>query len=108
MNPDEGKIVFVGDGPTCTGFRLCGLENTYPLDGLEAEKKIEGLLASEDIGIIIVNEKIMQGIDWKLKRKIERLARPVVIAVPDKSGPAAQTDSLRSMIKKALGFELMK
>ena len=36
-------------------------------------------------------------------------AKAVVIAVPDKDGPMEQgEDSLRSIVKKALGFELIK
>ncbi|HLC93096.1 MAG TPA: V-type ATP synthase subunit F [archaeon] len=125
------SIAVVADGPTCTGFRLAGVQMVFPIEALEAQKdatqgkaaenksagggqiaaeqKIEELLADEGIGIMIVSEKTMGAMDWRLKKKIERLAKPVVIAVPDKSGPVAnETDSLRSMVKKALGFELMK
>jgi vacuolar-type H+-ATPase subunit F/Vma7 len=108
MNQDEGKIVVIGDSPTCTGFRLAGLEMVMPLSGRDAEAKIEELLERQDVSIIIVNEKIMNFVDWRLKRKIEKTAKPVVIAIPDKEGPSEETDSLRSMVKKALGFELMK
>ncbi len=102
------RIAVVADGPTCTGFRLAGIRDVHLAEGKEAEAKIEELLADPGTGIVIVNEKIMNGADWRLKKKIERLAKPVVIAVPDKGGPAEQGDSLRAMIKKALGFELMK
>ncbi|MBI4210581.1 MAG: V-type ATP synthase subunit F [Candidatus Diapherotrites archaeon] len=105
------RIAVVADGPTCTGFRLAGVpaESTFPAEGAAAEKKIEELLASEETGILIVSEKAMNGMDWRLKKRIERLAKPVVIAIPDKDGPAAEKgDSLREMVKKALGFELMK
>ena len=105
---DEGKIVVIGDSPTCTGFRLAGLEMVLPLKGKEAEAKIEELLGSQEIAIIIVNERIMNDADWRLKRRIEKTAKPVVITIPDKEGPSEETDSLRSMVKKALGFELMK
>ena len=135
------SIAVVADGPTCTGFRLAGVQNVYPVEALSAaksekemqagakpspsspsedgvlsrreqtaaEEKIEALLSDEGTGIVIVNEKTMDAMDWRLKKKIERLAKPVIIAVPDKSGPMEQKgDSLRNMVKKALGFELMK
>jgi len=105
----DGKqnIVVVADGPTCTGFRLAGVENIYPREGIEAVKKIEELLEEESTGILIVNEKIMEQVDWQLKKRIEKIAKPVVITVPDKDGPREQQGSLKEMIKKALGFELM-
>ncbi|VVB99561.1 V-type ATP synthase subunit F [uncultured archaeon] len=102
------KIVVVADGPTCTGFRLAGIQEIFPREGREAEAKIEELLGTEDTGIIITSEAIMEKMDWRLKKRIERQAKPVVIAVPDKGGPVAgEADSLKSQIKKALGFEIM-
>lgn len=104
----DGKIVVVGDSPTCSGFRLVGIEEVFVLDGNEAEEKIIELLSDESVSIIIVNEKVLASLDWRLKRRIDRTAKPVVISVPDKNGPLSSEDSLKSMIKKALGFELMK
>ncbi len=102
-------ISVVADGPTCTGFRLAGVRSVFAKQGKEAEAKIEELLASEESGIIIVPEKLMSELDWRLRKRIERMAKPVVIAIPGKGGPLGQeTDSLRNMVKKALGFELMK
>lgn len=108
MENEFGKIIVVADGPTCTGFRLAGVQDIFPREGKEAEAKIEELMDSEDAGVIITSEKIMDGLDWRLKKKLDRAARPVVIAVPGKSGPMEQKDSLASQVKKALGFEIMK
>src|SRR3989338_253801 len=101
MDNELGKIVVVADGPTCTGFRLAGIQEIYPREGREAESKIEELMASEDTGIIITSEKLMDSLDWRLKKKIERAAKPVIIAVPDKGGPMEQkADSLKSQIRR--------
>lgn len=108
MENELGKIVVVADGPTCTGFRLAGIQDVFPREGKDAEQKIEELMDSQDAGVIITSEKIMDSLDWRLKKKLDRAARPVVIAVPDKNGPMEQKDSLASQVKKALGFELMK
>ena len=107
-NMEKQKIVVVGDGPTCTGFRLAGVEHVFPKEGREAEEKVRELLEVESTGILIINEKILENIDWKLKQKIERIAKPVVITVPDKDGAIGQKDSLNAMIKRALGFDLAK
>ncbi|HIH10518.1 MAG TPA: hypothetical protein HA254_07690 [Candidatus Diapherotrites archaeon] len=108
-NELKHTIAVVADGPTCTGFRLAGVQNVFPRQGKEAEQKIEELLGSEEVGILIVNERAFGSMDWRLKRRIERMAKPVVIPVPDKDGPAVQeSGSLAEMVKRALGFELMK
>ena len=104
----KDSIVVVADSPTCTGFRLAGVQKAFFGLGKEAETKINELIALPDVGIIVVNENIIDSLDWRLKKKIERLAKPVIIAVPDKGGPSEQAASLKSMIKRALGFELLK
>ena len=102
------KIVVVADGATCTGFRLAGVQEVFPREGKEAEEKITELLSGPETGILIVNERALDALDWRLKARIERLAKPVVIAVPDKNGAMElKGDSLKNMVKKALGFDLM-
>ena len=100
------KILVIADSQTCIGYRLAGVKETHALDGKQAEKKLEELLEQENIGIIVVNEKTITQMDWRLKKKIDRIAKPVVIAVPGKEGPSEEAESLKKMISKALGFEL--
>ena len=102
------RIIVIGDGPTCTGFKLAGIEDVYPVEIEQAEAKIEALLSNEKVGIMIVNERLLEKLNWILKKKIDRIAKPVVIAVPDKEGAIQQEDSLNNMIKKAHGFDVMK
>lgn len=102
------KIIVVGDSATAIGFRLAGVTEVYIAEGKEAEKRLVSLLDRENAGIIVVNEGVLAGLDWRLKKKIEGLAKPVIVGVPDKSGPSAEVESLGEMIKRALGFELAK
>ncbi|MBI4399557.1 V-type ATP synthase subunit F [Candidatus Micrarchaeota archaeon] len=102
------KIFVLADKPTCIGFRLAGVENCHVAEGKDAERKLEELMNNEDVGVIVVNEKLLAQIDWKLKKKIDTTARPAVVPVPDKHGPSSEVESLGDMIKKALGFELIK
>ena len=104
----EDKVVVVADKYTSLGFRLAGVEEAFPLEGREAEKKVEELLGSEGVGIIVINEKLLASMDWRLKKRIESAAKPTVVAVPDKSGRAEEAESLKEMVKRALGFELLK
>lgn len=100
------KIIVIGDSATATGFRLAGVSEVYIAEAKEAEKRLVSLLERENAGIIIVNEAVLAGLDWRLKKRIEALAKPVIVGVPGKSGPSAEVESLRDMIKRALGFEL--
>ena len=101
------EIAVVGTEETCTGFRLGGVQKVYNAGTMDAGKKIEELLGMDGIGIIIVNEKILEKIDFRLKKLIGRTAKPVVIAVPDKDGASSEAENLKALVKRAIGFELV-
>ena len=104
----KDKIAAVGDEAMLTGFKLAGIENVHPAaDSSEGERIVQQLLSDPELGIVIVSEDIVEGFDWKVKKRIEAAARPVVITVPGRKGPAEQSESLAMLVKRALGFDLM-
>jgi V/A-type H+-transporting ATPase subunit F len=105
---EKEKIAVIADNPTVVGFRLAGVEHTFTLTGKEAEQKLSELLSDPSYGIIIIHEKLMESIDWKLKKRIEATAKPIVIAIPDAGGPIEQSESISMLIKRALGLDLKK
>jgi len=100
------KIIVIGDAPMVAGFRLAGVTEAYVAEGKSAEKKIAELLDRENAGIIVADERVLAAADWRLKKRMEGLAKPVVIGIPDRGGPSAEAGNLGEMIKRALGFEL--
>ncbi|MCX8197531.1 MAG: hypothetical protein N3G80_04445 [Candidatus Micrarchaeota archaeon] len=102
------KIAVIADSATCTGFRLAGAEYTFSLSGKEAEEKLAQLLSDQDFGIIIVTERLLESCDWRLKKRIEATAKPIVVPIPDAQGPIEQSESLSILIKRALGLDLSK
>lgn len=106
--PNE-QIVVIGDSVLRTGFSLAGLTHFYPAaNHAEGEALLQKLMADTSIGIIIVDERLLEAADWRLRRKIEMAAKPVVVAVPGRDGPAEQSESISKLVKRALGFDLMK
>lgn len=102
------KLAVIADSATCTGFRMAGFEYAYALSGAEAEAKLSELLADTSYGIIIVTERLLESIDWRLKKKVEATAKPIVVPIPDAGGPIEQSESLSMLIKRALGVDLTK
>lgn len=100
------KIIVIGDSAMVMGFKLAGVTEAYVAEGRAAEKKLSELVDRENAGIILVDESLLSIIDWRLKKKIESIAKPVVIGVPGKEGRPAKGERLGEMIKRALGFEL--
>lgn len=102
------KIAVIADQATCTGFRLAGVENTFSLSGQAAEGRLSELLSDTSYGIVIVTEALLENCDWRLKKRVEATAKPIVVAVPGSGGPIEQEESLSMLIKRALGVDLSK
>ncbi|MFA6489193.1 MAG: V-type ATP synthase subunit F [Candidatus Micrarchaeia archaeon] len=102
------KIAVIADDATSTGFRLAGVENAFSLSGTEAEHKLSELLSDSSYGIIIVTERLLENCDWRLKKRVEATAKPIVVPIPDSGGPIEQSESLSMLIKRALGLDLSK
>jgi len=102
----KAKILVIGDAPLVMGFQLAGLENTVQVTEQTVQKEIENALAKPEYGIIVVNEEMLTRIDWRLKRKLDSIAYPVIIPMPSHTGKSAEGDEIRQIIKRALGFDL--
>ncbi|MBD3390194.1 hypothetical protein GF415_04565 [Candidatus Micrarchaeota archaeon] len=103
------RIAVIGDAALATGFRLAGLYHVHVVkDGKEFEEKLREVIEDPKFGIVIVNESYLPGIDWRLKKKIDNLAHPVVVGVADISGKTEEGEDLSELIKKALGFDVSK
>ena len=103
------KIAVIGDRAIAAGFRLAGIYHIYTTEkGREFEDKLREVLNDPQFGIVIVNENYLPGIDWRLKKKIDNIAHPVVVGVADISGKSAEGEDLSELIKKALGFDVSK
>ncbi len=105
---NKEKIAVIADSATSTGFRLAGVENAFPLSGEAAENKLSELLSDSSYGVIIVAERLLENCDWRLKKRVEATAKPIVVPIPDASGPIEQSESLSMLVKRALGLDLSK
>ncbi|MEK6979771.1 MAG: V-type ATP synthase subunit F [Candidatus Micrarchaeota archaeon] len=104
----KAKIMVLGDAPLVMGFQLAGLENCILTASDKFQQKLEDYLQKPEFGIIIVNETMLNMIDWRLKKKLDSIAYPVIVPIPDISGKSTEGDEIRFLIKRALGFDLGK
>jgi vacuolar-type H+-ATPase subunit F/Vma7 len=102
----KSKILVLGDAPLVMGMRLAGIEDTITTSDDGYQLALEKALTDERFGIIITNEQMLGKIDWRLKKKLDSIAYPVIVPMPDQSGQSTEGDEIRSLIKRALGFDL--
>ncbi len=102
----KSKILVLGDAPLVMGMRLAGIEDTVTTDESNYQAELEKALANEAYGVIITNEQMLGKIDWRLRKKLDSIAYPVIVPMPDYSGVSTEGDEIRNLIKRALGFDL--
>ena len=103
------KVVVLTDHDTAPGFRLAGV-NVYEVGTQnEAASEINRLLEDEDTGILAVNEAFLEGIDERIKNRIESTYRPIVVSLPVKEhlGTVGERKAvLAKLIHRAVGFDV--
>lgn len=97
------KIAVAGSNEFVVGFQLAGIRDTIELDS-NPYSELKNLKSRKDIGIIVIDEKIMESFDSYQKLDIEASVEPVFIPVSTK----VEQDSLKKLIKKSIGVDLWK
>ena len=107
----EGKIAVIGGSVMTLGFRFTGIKRAttlYPSDTSEAiERSLAAAMADGSVSIVVIAESAMQKVkDRKLRHAAENNILPVVIAVPDYKEQRMEEDTLRALIKRAIGIDI--
>ena len=97
------KIAAVGANEFVVGFQLAGIKDTIEL-GINPYNELKNLKSRKDLGIIIVDEKIMDSLEIHQRLDIDASVEPVFIPVSTR----VEQDSLRRLIKKSVGVDLWK
>lgn len=97
------KIAVVGSNEFIVGFQLAGIRNI-----VESSNKpfndLKNLKESKDLGVVVVDEKIMENLEQHQRFEIEASVDPVFIPISTK----VEQDSLKRLIKKSIGVDLWK
>ncbi|MEL7671931.1 V-type ATP synthase subunit F [Methanobacterium sp.] len=105
----KSSIAVIADPDTVTGFKLGGIKTGYPVEDMkEAKTRLEELF-KQDFSIIITTEKIGDELRETIDKLTGTSTLPMIIEVPDKTGPAERaTDPIRELIKRVIGVEMVK
>lgn len=104
----KAKIFVLGDISLVHGLKLIGIDNYKITDGKKFQSDFESILTKEEFGVVVISEKYLENIDWKLKKKLETIAHPVIVPIPNEGGKNTEGEQIRNLIKRALGFDLGK
>ena len=97
------KLAVVGGSEFIVGFQLAGIRDVIETDS-NYFTQLKDLKNKKEIGVVIVDEKIMENLELHQRQDIEASVEPVFIPVSEK----AEQDSLKRLIKKSIGVDLWK
>ena len=95
------NMCVLGGNEFIVGFHLAGVKETIEVSN-EPLKDIQELKKRKDVGIVVVDEKIMDSLESHQRQDIEDSVDPVFIPVSTK----VEQDSLKRLIKKSIGIDL--
>jgi V/A-type H+-transporting ATPase subunit F len=102
----EGRLAFLGDADSVLGFRALGVETIVPADPEEAVAAFRRLVR-ERTSVIMITEDMLDHLQEQVE-ETAHMAIPAVVVLPDVKGSQQRgEDTIRSLILKAVGVDLM-
>lgn len=97
------ELAIIGGSEFALGFALAGVKRIIEVDGNPAPA-FKQAMQEEGVGIIITDGATLAKLDEHVREDVERSVKPVVVALSMET----TQESLRKMIKKSIGVDLLK
>jgi vacuolar-type H+-ATPase subunit F/Vma7 len=105
--PNTG-IAVIAEKYLATGFTLAGV-TAFPVENAEeAASEFERIVAEDNFDVIMITERLSEGLKKQRAAIVARgRARPVIAIVPDFGGPTGERlQELHALISQSVGAEL--
>ena len=100
------RFYVIGDEDTVLGFRLVGVDGTVVTNQEETQNALEEATQIEDLGVIMIPERIASTVRAQVDRFIYKTTFPLIIEIPDRMGPMEDRGSIRDLIRTAVGVSV--
>ena len=88
------------------GMRLAGIEGVVVREVAEIREEIQKALQKQDIGILLVTEKISEKVPDVIQQLREQGELPLLLEIPDRHGTARESDFLTRYVRDAIGVKM--
>ncbi len=100
------KFFVIGDEDTVLGFKLVDVEGRVVETVSESREAFKVATSIPEVGIIIITEKIAKQIKTEIEKYIYETNFPLVIEIPDRTGPLPKKKSVSELVKSAVGIKI--
>lgn len=100
------KYMLVSDShDALTGMRLAGIEGVFVNDAAEAEKEINKCIENEEIGIVLVTERLAESCAELIDSVKLTKSRPLIVTIP-RSKHSQVDDNIMRYVREAIGIKI--
>jgi V/A-type H+-transporting ATPase subunit F len=100
------KFFVIGDSQTVLGFRLVGIEGKTVEEREEALEALQDAISKKETGIVLVTEAIAAKIRDEVEARLYGLGFPLLLEIPDSSGPSPKRPKIEDLVRKAIGVSI--
>ena len=100
------RYYVIGDEDTVLGFSMAGVQGTVVYDRASAEAAFQQALGGQNVGILIITEKIADYIRPTVDQYLFSERFPLILEIPDREGPKKGRTTIREMVNAAIGIKL--
>ncbi|MCL1793829.1 MAG: V-type ATP synthase subunit F [Oscillospiraceae bacterium] len=99
-------FVLSDNSDTWAGMRLAGVDGAILHQKKEVEEKIKELLKSDEVGVILITEKLRLLCGEYVNNVMLERKTPLFLEIPDRHGFGRSKTSITDYIKKSIGLKI--
>lgn len=96
----------IGDEDTVLGFKLVGVPGIAITKDEEVHDVFRDAIANRSGKIILITERLAQGIHREVVHQRASMSPPFVVEIPDRHGPLPTRKTIAEMIREAIGISI--
>ena len=100
------KFFVIGDEDMVLGFGLVGLEGVIVRDAQETRRALDAAMTHDDIGIILLSERVANWIRPEVRNYFFYQAYPLIVEIPDRLGTIGERISIKDIVQAAVGVRI--
>lgn len=100
------KYFIIGDEDAVLGFGMVGVLGRIVYTAEQTRAAFEETLLDKDVGIIIMTERVADFIRSTIDKFIFTQDFPLIVEIPDRTGPIPGKPGIREMVNTAIGIKL--
>jgi vacuolar-type H+-ATPase subunit F/Vma7 len=103
------RVRVLASTATSAGYRLAGLTVDEVGNAGDAGERLATAAADADVGIILVEQRLLDRVPPAVRRAVDRRALPIIVPIPAPNWTHAKSDAesyIVELLRRAIGYRV--